>query len=76
MNRQQIDQEDVSKFQNYLSYTLLVKKEFDFVRTALKIMKRLIEINGSLEWTQAFNEICSTVQSLFFEKYDTTLNLD
>lgn len=75
-NINQIDHEDLTKFQNYLLYILLCKKQFDFVRTTLKIMKKLILINGSIEWTEAYNEICSFVQSLFFEEYDSTLNLD
>lgn len=75
-NKQQIDQDDLTMFQNYLHYKLMVKKEFDFVRTILKILKRLIVINGSVEWTHAFNEICSSVQSIFYENYDSTLNLD
>lgn len=75
-NKQQIDQDDLIMFQNYLHYILLVKKEFDFVRIILKILKRLILINGSVEWTHTFNEICSSVQSIFYEIYDSTLNLD
>ncbi|CAF0836831.1 unnamed protein product [Brachionus calyciflorus] len=75
-NQQDIDNEEIQIFKNYLFYLLLVKEDLEMVRLVLKIMKRLIQVYGSFEWTENFKDLSSCIQSEFFEKYDVTLNLD
>ena len=76
LNLEQIDPEDLDIFSGYLHFVLNVKKDLEKLSLTLKIFKRLVEKNGSNEWISAFKEIFYSLQSEFFQQYDSTIKLD
>lgn len=74
--RSQIDADDLSIFKSYLIHLVRVEKNLELVRVVLKLLKRIIEKNGSYEWIEAYDDLYSSIQTEFFEKYDSVLRLD
>jgi hypothetical protein len=68
-----IDQDDIDLFKGYLLYLMTERADLEMLCTILRILKRLIEKNGSLEWTDQFKEITTSIQSEFYEKFSSTI---
>jgi hypothetical protein len=72
----QIDADDLQVFKNYILYLLHVSQDFEQLALIMRVYKRLIIKNGSLEWTETYKEMCSSIQGDFYEKYDSTIKFD
>ena len=73
--RPEISDEDLQIFKGYLLYLLKVKKNIEKVTIVLKILKRIIEKSGSYEWIENYKDILASIQSDFFEEYNSVLNI-
>ena len=71
-----IDSDDLDIFKGYVLYLAAKKRNFEMVLYIIKIFKRLIKKYGSFEWVNSFREISSSIQSEFYEQYDSVLDLD
>lgn len=71
-----IDSDDLNVFKGYLFYLLNVRKQFEELYFILKILKRLIEKNGSFEWIEAYKELVTSIQSDFYLEFDSKIQLD
>ena len=73
--RDAISDEDVHIFKGYLLYLLNVDKNIEKLSIILRIFKRLIEKSGSFEWIENYKHILASVQTDFYEEYNSTLNI-
>ncbi len=71
-----IDADDLLVFKHYLMYLLHVSKDLEHLVLIMRVFKRLILKNGSLEWTETYREMCASIQADFYEKYDSTIKFD
>jgi hypothetical protein len=71
-----IDYQELQMLKNYLMHHFHFNKDFEFVVLVLKILKRLILKNCSNEWIDFYKDLCTSFQSDFYEKYDSTLKLE
>lgn len=71
-----INDEDLSVFRGYLFYVLNISKDFEKLALIMRVFKRLIQKNGSLEWIENFKEIKTALQTEFYEKHNSTIKFD
>ncbi len=71
-----IDQDDLNIFRGYLIYLLITRRQLEKLVFILKILKRIIEKNGSFDWIEAYKELYTYIQSEFYVKFDSTIKLD
>jgi hypothetical protein len=72
----QIDADDLQVFSEYLLYLLHERKDLGQLALIMRVFKRLILKNGSLEWTETYKEVRASLQAGFYEKYDSTIDFD
>ena len=70
------DYDDVQVFTGYLLHLLNAFGDLERVALLMRILKRLILKNGSIEWTQTYKEIYGSVQAGFYERFGSTINFD
>lgn len=71
-----LDTDDFEVFKGYLLYLLNTKKQLESLCTILKILKRLIQTNGSFEWIEIYKDLCMLIQTDFYVEFDSSIKLD
>ncbi len=71
-----IDHEDLNIFRGFLIYLLNTQRQLEKLAFIFKILKRLIEKNGSFEWIETYKELYTSIQSEFYIEFDSTIRFD
>ena len=71
-----IDQEDLEIFTGYMFYLLNHRRQLEKLSLILKVLKRLIQTNGSSEWIEIYKDLCGAIQTDFYVEFDSTIKLD
>ena len=71
-----IDSDDLKIFRGYLFYLLSVRKQLEMLAFIMKLLRRLIEKDGSFEWIEAYKDLYSSIRTDFYIEFDSTLLLE
>lgn len=71
-----IDSDDLQIFRGYILYLLTVRKQFEMLAFIMKLLRRLIEKDGSFEWIETYKELYSSIRTEFYIEFDSNLLLE
>ena len=74
-NSSNLDVDDLQIFKGYLLHVLNHFKDLEKMVLILKLFKRLVVKNGSMEWVDSYKDVYSSIQADFYAMYDSVFNL-
>ena len=75
-NSQFISDDDLYIFKGFLLYLVNFDKYSEFLEAIMKIFKRLIIQDGSIDWISFYQQVYNEIQTYFYERNSALLDID